>query len=93
MSKKMLFAGAVLVALAPVGAFAQSGGGVAAGAATGAVGGAIVGGPIGAAVGGVTGAYSFFNFGFGSTWPLALLLMLLAAVPIMDDIRHFMHRA
>lgn len=43
-------------------------------------------------VGGVTGAYSFFNFGFGSTWPLALLLMLLAAVPILDDIRSFMHR-
>jgi hypothetical protein len=55
MSKKILFAGAVLVALAPVGAFAQSGG-AAAGATTGAVGGAIVGGPIGAAVGGVTGA-------------------------------------
>ncbi|EIM24760.1 DUF1236 domain-containing protein [Microvirga lotononidis] len=55
MSKKILFAGAILVALAPVGAFAQSGG-AAAGAATGAVGGAIVGGPIGAAVGGVTGA-------------------------------------
>ncbi|CAB3842981.1 Transmembrane protein [Achromobacter mucicolens] len=44
-------------------------------------------------VGGVTGAYSFYNFGFGSTWPLALLLMLLAAVPILDDIRSFMHRA
>lgn len=56
MSKKILFAGAVLVALAPVGAFAQSGGGAAAGATTGAVGGAIVGGPIGAAIGGVTGA-------------------------------------
>jgi hypothetical protein len=58
MSKKILFAGAVLVALAPVGAFAQdpAAGGAAAGAATGAVGGAIVGGPIGAAVGGVTGA-------------------------------------
>src|SRR5687767_5258670 len=55
MSKKILFAGAVLVALAPVGAFAQSGG-AAAGATTGAVGGAIVGGPVGAAVGGVTGA-------------------------------------
>jgi hypothetical protein len=55
MSKKVLFAGALLVALAPVGAFAQSGG-AAAGATTGAVGGAIVGGPIGAAVGGVTGA-------------------------------------
>lgn len=56
MSKKILFAGAVLVALAPVGAFAQSNSGAAAGAATGAVGGAIVGGPVGAAVGGVTGA-------------------------------------
>src|SRR6478735_2287617 len=53
--KKILFAGAVLVALAPVGAFAQSGG-AAAGATTGAVGGAIVGGPVGAAVGGVAGA-------------------------------------
>jgi hypothetical protein len=38
MSKKILFAGAVLVALAPVGAFAQSGG------AVGGVTGAIVGG-------------------------------------------------
>jgi uncharacterized protein YcfJ len=56
MSKKILFAGAVLAVLAPVGAFAQSSGGAAAGAATGAVGGAIVGGPVGAAVGGVTGA-------------------------------------
>jgi hypothetical protein len=55
MSKKILFAGALLVALAPVGAFAQSGG-AAAGATTGAVGGAIVGGPVGAAIGGVTGA-------------------------------------
>jgi hypothetical protein len=55
MSKKILFAGAVLVALAPVSAFAQSGG-AAAGATTGAVGGAIVGGPVGAAIGGVTGA-------------------------------------
>jgi len=55
MSKKILFAGAVLVALAPVGAFAQSGG-AAAGATSGAVGGAIVGGPVGAAIGGVTGA-------------------------------------
>ena len=56
MSKKILFAGAVLAVLAPAGAFAQSSGGAAAGAATGAVGGAIVGGPVGAAVGGVTGA-------------------------------------
>lgn len=44
-------------------------------------------------VGGVTGAYSFFHFGFGSTWPLALLLTLLAVVPIADDIRSFIHRA
>ncbi|MNT90371.1 hypothetical protein D3C72_2312590 [compost metagenome] len=43
-------------------------------------------------VGGVTGAYSFFHFGFGSTWPLALLLTLLAAVPVMDDIRGFIRR-
>ena len=58
MSNKFLLAGAVLVALAPATAFAQTNapGGAAAGAATGAVGGAIVGGPIGAAVGGVTGA-------------------------------------
>ena len=55
MSKKILFAGAILVALAPASAFAQSGG-AAAGATTGAVGGAIVGGPVGAAIGGVTGA-------------------------------------
>ncbi|MNJ02973.1 hypothetical protein D3C73_1631280 [compost metagenome] len=44
-------------------------------------------------VGGVTGAYSFYHFGFGSTWPLALLLTLLAAVPVMDDIRSFIRRA
>jgi hypothetical protein len=57
MTKKIFFAGAVLAALVPAAAFAQSNnGGAAAGAATGAVGGAIVGGPIGAAVGGVTGA-------------------------------------
>ena len=55
MSKKILFAGALLASLAPAAAFAQSGG-AAAGAATGAVGGAVVGGPVGAAVGGVTGA-------------------------------------
>jgi hypothetical protein len=44
-------------------------------------------------VGGVTGAYSFYHFGFGSTWPLALLLLVLAAVPITDDIRSFLRRA
>src|SRR5918997_3912964 len=48
MSKKFLIAGAVLAALIPAGAFAQSSGGAAAGAATGAAGGAIVGGPVGA---------------------------------------------
>ena len=56
MSKNILLAGVVLVALAPAAALAQTGGGAAAGAATGAAGGAIVGGPVGAAVGGVTGA-------------------------------------
>jgi len=55
MSKKILVV-AALACIASTGAFAQSGGGVAAGAATGAVGGAVVGGPIGAAVGGVAGA-------------------------------------
>jgi uncharacterized membrane protein YoaK (UPF0700 family) len=43
-------------------------------------------------IGGVTGAYSFFHFGFGSTLPLALMLMLLAVVPIVDDIRAFLQR-
>lgn len=42
--------------------------------------------------GGVTGAYSFFHYGFGSTVPLALFLMVLAAVPVADDIRHFFAR-
>lgn len=57
MSKKILFAGAILAVLAPAGAFAQSSaGGAAAGGATGAAAGAIIGGPVGAAVGGVTGA-------------------------------------
>ncbi|MCY1371861.1 hypothetical protein D9M69_590290 [compost metagenome] len=43
-------------------------------------------------VGGVAGAYSFFHFGFGSTLPLALMLMLLAVVPIVDDIGSFLQR-
>ena len=42
--------------------------------------------------GGVTGAYSFFHYCFGSTVPLALFLMVLAAVPVADDIRHFFAR-
>jgi hypothetical protein len=45
---------AVVVALLPMAAMAQSGAG--AGAATGAVTGAVVGGPVGAVVGGVIGA-------------------------------------
>src|SRR5918995_6474505 len=56
MSKKILLTTVMLTALAPAAAFAQTGGGAAAGATTGAVGGAIVGGPVGAAIGGVTGA-------------------------------------
>ena len=43
-------------------------------------------------VGGVAGAYAFFHVGFGSTLPLAIVLMLLAMVPIADDIRGFMLR-
>jgi hypothetical protein len=54
--RKILLAGALTLTLAPVCAFAQEGGGAAAGAATGVVGGAIVGGPVGAVVGGVGGA-------------------------------------
>jgi uncharacterized membrane protein YoaK (UPF0700 family) len=42
--------------------------------------------------GGVVGAYSFFHYGFGSTLPLALCLMVLAAVPVADDIRGFFSR-
>lgn len=42
--------------------------------------------------GGVVGAYSFFHYGFGSTLPLALFLLVLAAVPVADDIRHFFAR-
>ena len=54
--RKTFIAASVLALLAPAAAFAQSGGGAAAGATTGAVGGAIVGGPVGAVVGGAAGA-------------------------------------
>jgi hypothetical protein len=54
MSKKIILAGAI--ALFPLAAFAQQGGGAAVGGAAGAATGAIVGGPVGAVVGGVTGA-------------------------------------
>ena len=42
--------------------------------------------------GGVVGAYSFYHYGFGSTLPLALCLLILAAVPVADDIRQFLAR-
>ncbi|CAB3674315.1 MAG: DUF1275 domain-containing protein [Achromobacter sp.] len=42
--------------------------------------------------GGVVGAYSFYHYGFGSTLPLALCLLVLAAVPVADDIRQFLAR-
>jgi uncharacterized membrane protein YoaK (UPF0700 family) len=38
--------------------------------------------------GGIAGALGFKHVGFVSTLPLAALLTLLAAVPVMDDIRH-----
>lgn len=37
--------------------------------------------------GGVGGAYAFAHFGFGATLPLAGALALLAAVPMVDDLR------
>jgi Protein of unknown function (DUF1236) len=54
MSKTILLAGAI--ALLPLAAVAQTGGGAVTGGAAGAATGAIVGGPVGAVVGGVTGA-------------------------------------
>jgi Protein of unknown function (DUF1236)/Glycine zipper len=56
MANTILFAGAVVVLLAPSLSYAQSSSGSAAGAAAGAIGGAVVGGPVGAVVGGVAGA-------------------------------------
>jgi len=38
-------------------------------------------------VGGVSGAYGFQAFGYQATIPLALLLILLAALPMWDDLR------
>ena len=37
-------------------------------------------------VGGVVGALGFKHVGFVSTVPLAAILLLLAAVPVMDDL-------
>ncbi len=39
-------------------------------------------------LGGVVGALGFKHVGFGSTLPLAAMLMLLAVVPVLDDLRH-----
>lgn len=38
--------------------------------------------------GGVIGAYAFKQYGFSSTIPLALMLLVIAVIPITDDIRH-----
>lgn len=38
-------------------------------------------------LGGVLGALAFKRFGFGATVPLALLLIVLAALPVLDDLR------
>ena len=38
-------------------------------------------------IGGVVGAVGFNRVGFAATVPLAVLLLLLAFVPIMDDVR------
>jgi uncharacterized membrane protein YoaK (UPF0700 family) len=37
-------------------------------------------------VGGVAGAMSFKHIGFAATLPLAVILLLLAAVPVLDDV-------
>ncbi|RZS58175.1 YoaK family protein [Sphaerotilus mobilis] len=38
-------------------------------------------------VGGLTGALAFKHFGFVATVPLALVLVVLAALPVLDDLR------
>ena len=38
-------------------------------------------------LGGVTGAFGFKYAGFGFTVPLAFVLLVLAAVPVIDDLR------
>ncbi len=40
-------------------------------------------------VGGVTGAFGFKHFGFPFVLPLAGVLLLLAAVPVVDDLRSY----
>lgn len=41
-------------------------------------------------IGGVSGAIGFVHVGFVVTLPLALILLLLAAVPVMDDLREIL---
>ncbi|MCY1549835.1 hypothetical protein D9M68_860360 [compost metagenome] len=43
-------------------------------------------------LGGVLGAFGFKHFGYISTVPLALVLVTLAGVPAMDDMRFFARR-
>ncbi len=43
--------------------------------------------------GGVIGALGFYHVGFVSALPLAAILVALAAVPVMDDVRARWHRA
>jgi len=40
-------------------------------------------------VGGLTGAMGFRHLGFVSTVPLAIVLLALAVVPIVDDMRAY----
>jgi hypothetical protein len=43
-------------------------------------------------VGGVTGAMGFKHIGYAATIPLAGLLMVLAIVPLIDDLRGRIYR-
>lgn len=38
-------------------------------------------------VGGVVGAFGFKQIGFATIIPLAVLLLMLAVVPVVDDVR------
>jgi fatty acid desaturase len=44
-------------------------------------------------VGGVVGAMSFKYIGFAATLPLAVILLMLAAVPVLDDVSVRVRRA
>jgi uncharacterized membrane protein YoaK (UPF0700 family) len=43
-------------------------------------------------VGGITGAVGFSHVGYVSTVPLAAILVVLATVPVVDDLAHFVRR-